>query len=169
MSFYFPTTDYAEDQPLPRTILTTHVLVRGFQLGTAVGLLNTSAGFLLRRRAITTPIILRSAGTGGLIGAGIAGAALVVRMWGRDEIEWKDRSWRLRYNAGQVAVDNWGESAAAVGVALVAVRGLAGAAPGRWRGVVGGAGVGSLIGVAGCMVAKGLSLSRGGNDGDGKL
>ena len=169
MSFYFPTTDYAEDQPLPRTILTTHVLIRGFQLGTAIGLLNTSAGFLLRRRAITTPIVVRSAGTGGLIGAGMAGAAIIVRMWGRDEIEWKDRSWRLRYNAGQVAVDNWGESGAAVGVLVVAARGLAGAAPGRWRGFVGGAGVGSLIGIVGCMVARRVLPSRDGKDVDGKL
>lgn len=99
----------------------------------------------------------------------MAGAALTVRMWGRDEIEWKDRSWRLRYNAGQVAVDNWGESGAAVGVLVVAVRGLAGVAPARWRGVVGGAGVGSLVGIVGCMVARRVLPSRDGKDGDGKL
>lgn len=151
MSYFYPTAQYAEDQPLARTILATHVLSRGFQLGSAVGLLNNGATFLLKRRPITAPILLRSAGTGGLIGTGMAGVGLIARMWGREEIEWKDRSWRLRYNSGQVAIDNWSEPAAALGVLVVASRGLSGSGAGNWRGLVGGASIGSLVGVVGCM------------------
>lgn len=169
MSYLFPTAEYAEDQPLPRTILTTHVLSRGFQLGSAIGLLNSSAAYLLNRRPLTAPILLRSAGTGGIIGAGIVGVGLVARMWGREEIEWKDRSWRLRFNTGQVAIDTWGEPAAALGVLLVASRGLAGSAPGRWRGFVGGAGVGSLVGVVGCMCVTRLLPSKDGKHVNGEL
>jgi hypothetical protein len=157
MSHFYPTSEYAEDQPLSRTILTTHVLSRGFQLGTAIGLLNTGAAYLLKRQ-LTTAILLRSAGTGGLIGTGIAGAGLVARMWGREEIEWKDRSWRIRYNTGQVAIDNWAEPGAALGVLVVASRGVVGSGSvmgvGGLRGLVGGAGVGSLAGIVGCMAAR---------------
>jgi hypothetical protein len=104
-----------------------------------------------------------------MIGAGIASLGLIGRMWGREEIEWKDRSWRLRYNTGQVAVDNWGEPAAALGVLVVASRGLAGPAPGSWRGVVGGAGVGSLIGIVGCMCMARLRPSQDAKKGNGEL
>lgn len=153
MSYFFPRAEYAEDQPLARTILATHVLSRGFQLGTGVGLLNSSAEALVKRRSITTPILLRSAGAGGVIGAGLVGVGLIARMWGRDEIEWKDRSWRLRYNSGQLAIDNWSEPAAVLGALAVALRRQSGAIMGGWRGLVGGAGIGSLVGVVGCMSA----------------
>lgn len=151
MSYFFPTAEYAEDQPLARTIVATHVLSRGFQLGSAIGLLNSGAVFLSKRRPITAPSLLRSAGTGGVIGTGIVGVALVARMWGREEIEWKDRSWRLRCNSGQAAIDNWSEPAAALGVLAVASRGLPVPGIGSWRGLLGGASIGSLVGIAGCI------------------
>lgn len=160
MSYFFPTAEYAEDQPLARTILATHVLSRGFQLGSAIGLLNSGAAFLFKRQRITAPSLLRSAGTGGIIGTGIVGVGLVARMWGREEIEWKDRSWRLRYNSGQVAIDNWSEPAAALGVLAVASRGLQGQVTGGWRGLVGGAGIGSLVGIVGCMCITRISPSK---------
>ncbi|CEO59950.1 hypothetical protein PMG11_04598 [Penicillium brasilianum] len=169
MSSFFPTAEYAEDQPLARSILTTHVLIRGFQLGSTIGLLNGGAAYLIKRRSLTAPILLRSAGTGAVIGTGLAGVGLVARMWGRDEIEWKDRSWRLRYNTGQVAVDNWGEPGAALGAVVVAARGWAGPAPGSWRAVLGGAGVGSLVGIVGCMCMKSLLPAQDGKHVDGKL
>ncbi|KAJ5380016.1 uncharacterized protein N7496_002444 [Penicillium cataractarum] len=169
MSTFFPTAEYAEDQPLARTILTTHVLIRGFQLGSAIGLLNSGAAYLINRRSLTAPILLRSAGTGAIIGTGIAGVALVARMWGRDEIEWKDRSWRLRYNSGQVAVDNWGEPGAVLGAVVVVSSGLARPAAGNLRGVLGGAGVGSLVGIVGCMCLKSVLPGKDGKHVDGKL
>ncbi|KAF3388694.1 hypothetical protein F1880_004320 [Penicillium rolfsii] len=173
MSHFFPSSEYADDQPLSRTILTTHVLSRGFQLGTAIGLLNAGAVYLVKRRPLTTPILLRSAGTGGLIGTGTVSVGLVARMWGREEIEWKDRSWRLRYNTGQVAIDDWAEPGAALGVLVVASRGLVGPGTGMgvggWRGIVGGAGVGSLIGIVGCMAARQFSGAKDGGQANGAL
>jgi hypothetical protein len=37
MSRFFPHAAYAEDQPLAKTILTTHVLTRAFQAGSLGG------------------------------------------------------------------------------------------------------------------------------------
>ncbi len=70
-------------------------------------------------------------------------------MWGREDIEWKDRAWRLLENEGQVEVDTWsgvgmvGGAAATVGVGR-----RYGLARG-FRAVVGGAGLGGVAGVLG--------------------
>ncbi|KAJ5663482.1 hypothetical protein N7507_004213 [Penicillium longicatenatum] len=122
MSHFFPTTEYAEDQPLARTILATHVASRGFQLGTALGLISFTIESTFKRRSMTMPLLLRSAGAGSIIGAGISTAGMIARMWGRENIEWRDRSWRLRYNTGQLAIDNWSEPGAVIGAVAVALR-----------------------------------------------
>ena len=70
-------------------------------------------------------------------------------MWGREEIEWKDRSWRLLENKGQVECDDWTYPGMVAGLA-----GVLGSGSGRamgWRGVVGGAGLGSVLGMVGYM------------------
>jgi hypothetical protein len=70
-------------------------------------------------------------------------------MWGRESIEWNDRSWRLLENKGQVEVDDWSLGGTIAGLAGVYGSGVARRA--GWRAVVGGAGVGSLVGVGGYM------------------
>jgi hypothetical protein len=70
-------------------------------------------------------------------------------MWGREEIEWKDRSWRLLENKGQLECDDWtypGMVAGLVGV----LSSRTGRAMG-WRGAVGGLGAGSVLGLMGYM------------------
>ncbi|KAJ6028922.1 uncharacterized protein N7446_011738 [Penicillium canescens] len=154
MSHFYPRVEYAEDQPMARTILATHVLSRGFQLGSAIGLLNSSIKALVKRLPFTLPVALHSAGLGGAIGAGTMGIGLIARMWGRDEIEWMDRSWRLLNNHGQVTIDHWSEAGAVLGaVAMVVIR-SPGAGLAAWRGQIGGAGIGSLIGVGCGMCAS---------------
>lgn len=37
-----------------------------------------------------------------MVGVGLGIAATMGRMWGREEIEWQERSWRLLANKGQV-------------------------------------------------------------------
>lgn len=63
------------------------------------------------------------------------------RMKGREEIEWQDRAWRLLENRGQLETDDWTYASMGAGAALGAMRG------GGWRGVVGGAGLGSVGGM----------------------
>lgn len=162
MSRFLPHPAYAEDQPLHHTILTAHVLHRGFQAGGVVGLIGGAAQSFLpsqtttaagaagaSRVALLGPTLLRSAGVGSLLGLGLMAVGLPLQMRGREEIEWKDRSWRLLENEGQMAVDDWGVGGAVLGVVVATVRrtttGLG------VRGLVGSASIGNLMGVVGCM------------------
>ena len=71
-------------------------------------------------------------------------------MYGRDEVEWQDRTWRLLENKGQREVDDWSAAFAVLGAGIrgTAVRGTR---LHMWRGAVGGGGMGSLVRIAGYM------------------
>ena len=152
MSRFFPHTDYAEDQPLAKTLLTYHVLCRGWQSGAVIGLGIASARSLLPRKAFA-PAVLLQTGYGALIGTALMIPGLPLYMTGKSEIEWKDRSWRLLENEGQKEVDDW-SSVGLVGGALVAARSPAARQAGKLSLVrlAGGAAVGDLVGVVGYMV-----------------
>ncbi|KXJ92877.1 hypothetical protein Micbo1qcDRAFT_160723 [Microdochium bolleyi] len=138
MSRLFPHPAYAEDQPYAKTILTTHVLTRGVTTGAVIG------GVLFGGRALTArmrsspkptaalPInsptaapfmrqFLRSIGISTVWTLAVVGVGMVGRMWGREAIEWKDRSWRLLESKGQLEVDDWTYAGMAVGLAASAV------------------------------------------------
>ena len=120
MSRFFPHTDYAEDQPMSHTILTTHVLYRGFQTGTIVGQSLKLARTLFTNSAILPnetilASTLRSTGVGALTGTALMIPAVYMRMYGREEIEWKDRSWRLLESESQKAVDDFSGIGTVVG------------------------------------------------------
>jgi hypothetical protein len=68
-------------------------------------------------------------------------------MWGREKIEWQDRSWRLLENKGQVECDDWTYAGVAAGAAVLATRGTTLG----WRGSAGMIGAGSLVGMMGYM------------------
>jgi hypothetical protein len=147
MSRFFPHAAYAEDQPYGHTILTAHVLSRGFAVGSGVGLVSSLIRHYFRPTPSLRLSLLRGSGNGALIGTGLLAVALVGRMRGREEIEWKDRSWRLLWNRGQVEVDDWWIGGAGLGAVGVAARRELRAL--GWRGAVGGAGLGSLLGMLG--------------------
>ena len=151
---FLPHPPYAEDQPYPHLILTTHVLSRGFQTGALLGSLLGTARHLYTHRttALLLPSLLRSSGIGGGVGVGAMAVAVPVRMSGREEIEWQDRSWRLLENRGQVECDVFSAVGAVAGAGVVAGRGWRGmVGEAGWRGMVGGAGLGGLLGVVGYM------------------
>lgn len=153
MSRFFPHTDYAEDQPMSHTVLTTHVLYRGFQTGAVVGHALELARITLKkgRSPSAEPILastLRSAGIGAVAGTALMVPGLYMRMRDREEIEWKDRSWRLLENEGQKAVDD----CSGIGTVFGALVGARQTLPRETAGVktlkiAGGAGVGSIVGV----------------------
>ena len=165
MNHLFPHAQYAEDQPYSKTILTYHVLFRGWQSGALVGLgISGVRAFSKRRRtkptlpsAIprSTPLssTLRSTGYASLVGFGLMVPGLAARMWGREEIEWQDRSWRLLHNPGQVEVDDWSTAGAVVG-AVAGLRSPGVLQSGRVSAlrVTGAAGVGTCVGIVGYMV-----------------
>ncbi|KAJ1329235.1 DUF1757 domain-containing protein [Microdochium nivale] len=136
MSRLFPHPAYAEDQPYAKTVLTTHVLTRGLTTGTVIG----SALFGARActawirpqkppaampaAATAAPVtrqFLRSIGVSTAWTLSLVGVAMVGRMWGRESIEWKDRSWRLLESKGQLEVDDWTYAGIGVGLAAWAV------------------------------------------------
>lgn len=81
------------------------------------------------------------------------------RMWGKDEIEWKDRSWRLMENRSQRETDNWliGGSVAGVSTALLmARRGRLPLALSTFNTTMGGAAIGSFAGMAGFIISQPL-------------
>ncbi|KAB8217762.1 hypothetical protein BDV33DRAFT_232597 [Aspergillus novoparasiticus] len=185
LSTFWPHTEYAEDQPFPKLVLTGHVLDRSFQagafLGSTAGLIRigllayqpTSSNKFYTRFIIppgSTPatLLMRSTGTGAVIGLGAMAAMLPYYLVKWEPIEWQDRSWRLLENQGQVEVDTWGFVGAVLGVtglvvmarrngrmfqltgheevsSLVLLRALG------WRNAFASAGMGSLSGVLGYL------------------
>jgi len=150
MSRYFPHAPYAEEQPLSRTILTTHVFTRALTMGTVAGIFTLPYIRILNRASsFPPPTLLRWAGTGSLVTLTLFTIGLPIRMFGREEIEWKDRAWRLMENKGQLECDDWTYSAmalsaaAAVGSKNIRGRGLIGQ--------IGAVGVGSVLGMVGYM------------------
>jgi len=147
MDRFLPHPDYAEDQPYSHIILTTHVLHRGANLGAALGALYGGARFVLSAHARKSPLaasVIRGAGVGVVAATGLAAVALSWRMYGRQKIEWQDRSWRLLENKPQNKIDEWSASGALVGGVLGGVKKGLG-----WRGATGGAGIGSVVGIVG--------------------
>jgi len=150
MSRFWPHTPYAEDQPFAKPILYTHVLTRGIQTGALIGSgvgLTTHLVRTFRKTPLSGPLsvqILRSSGVGAAITTALMLVATPARMWGREEIEWEDRSWRLLENRGQVECDDWTYVGMLAGL-VSAGRG------GGWKGVTGRVGVGSVAGMAGYM------------------
>ncbi|KAI0434720.1 hypothetical protein F5Y09DRAFT_337387 [Xylaria sp. FL1042] len=157
MSRYFPHPAYAEEQPLARTILLTHVETRAVTTGAIIGagIFGTREALRRVRKAaapttLTAPhsqLYLRVAGRSVLWTIGIVSIGMVGRMWGREEIEWKDRSWRLMESKGQLETDDWTYGGMVAGLAATALL----KRPVGWVATVGAVGTGSVAGVLGYM------------------
>ncbi|KAF2762949.1 hypothetical protein EJ05DRAFT_471915 [Pseudovirgaria hyperparasitica] len=161
MTSLFPHPDHAEIQPYGHTILTLHVLARGFLSGSFISLFFTGGSVLLNRSPglpLSTRILSNSA-RGTLWGTGLIGLALIGRMWDREDIEWKDRSWRLLGNEGEMKTDWWQIGGATLGaaVALGAGKRVNGAKMLKgWEKGLGGAGLGSFGGMIGYHTSKNI-------------
>ncbi len=78
-----------------------------------------------------------------------------MRMWGREEIEWKDRSWRLLENERQMEVDDFSLVGTVLGVGALGVAVRRGKVPSAtWREASGSAGAGSLAGTMAYMLYR---------------
>ena len=107
------------------------------------------AGMLSARPRLGRTVVA-GAGTGAAVGTLAMSVGLMARMWGREDIEWSDRSWRLLENQGQLEVDDWSGVGGLAGVLamsfLKSAQNIA-----LWKRALGGAGIGSVGGVAGYM------------------
>ncbi|KAF3390811.1 hypothetical protein DPV78_011249 [Talaromyces pinophilus] len=176
--FSWPHPTHAEDQPYAKSILYIHVFHRGFEAGGLIGSLwggyklykgrQTIKSISLEGREAVAGIAGKNAGVmrtifyptmarSSLIGAGVTMLLLTGRMWGAEEVEWQDRSWRLLENEGQVRHDLYADVGAGVG----AVSGVVGVVGSKLsvsrmaREVVGRAGLGAVVGFVGCEVVRG--------------
>ncbi|KAK6537807.1 hypothetical protein TWF694_010712 [Orbilia ellipsospora] len=157
----YPTSDYAEEQPLGHFILTTHVVHRTLPIGAFISsAIPLTSKFIFRRAAAQAHpapmLLLRSNSTGFFVSSIIGLGMTFGRMNGREDIEWKDRSWRLLRNKGQTELDDFSAAGLVLGSVVGAVQ--RGPLP-LWRGVLGGAGLGTLAGTL-VFAAWKLSTSK---------
>lgn len=160
---------YAEDQPSAYTILTLHCLHRGFTAGAILGLASpfarTAITTILRRPSLAGPLpwttrLLSSAAIGSLGGTAFLGVGMTARMWGREEIEWQDRSWRILANKTQNREDDWSAGGIIIGALALGLASRRGAGLGLplGRASLGGAAVGSLLGTVGHVLTSSHSV-----------
>ncbi|KAF7556459.1 hypothetical protein G7Z17_g1467 [Cylindrodendrum hubeiense] len=155
MSRLFPHPPYAEDQPLPRTFMTVHILTRAVVSGSLLATVIVGAGQLIpsRRRPLPqfTTRLLRASFATTLVTMGLSEAFLLYHMRGKEEIEWQDRSWRLLDSDTQRGIDDWTYVGMAAGPAVVL------ASKGTALGLVatlGAGGLGANVGVMGYLAWK---------------
>src|ERR1700761_7844588 len=132
MTSVIPHAPYAEDQKYPKTILTFHVLRSGAAAGAIVSVpIALGVTFFRGPRTLSNlnRILFISSSRGLIWGTLGSGVALGLRMQGREDIEWNDRSWRLLANKGQVEVDNWILGGAAIGATAAILAGRSGRLP----------------------------------------
>lgn len=179
--FKWPHPAYAEDQPYAKSLLYVHVFHRGFEVGAGIGLLisgwkltnsiiplkplapppSPSAMARIVNPAAIDRIVYPAVGKASLIGGGVTMALLTVRMWGLEDIEWKDRSWRLLENKGQVMHDKYCDWGAGLGVAHFFAERALGLATGR-PGILsvqmaGRVGMGAVTGAIVCEIVRAVS------------
>ncbi|KIW03177.1 uncharacterized protein PV09_05404 [Verruconis gallopava] len=127
MTSLFPRSEYAEDQQYAKTILRFHCWLRGLTTGAIVAV-PTAAASTLIWGPTSLPVfnnrLLVHSFRGTVAGLVFGAVAVEGRMFGRSDIEWKDRSYRLLANKGQIEVDNWTLIGGAIGGLLGARRGL---------------------------------------------
>jgi hypothetical protein len=154
MTSLFVHTPYAEDQPSAHSILYLHVMRASAMSCTFVSLFRIPITLASARyRQIPTPTsaliarTLQGSGRALAIGSLVGAIATWGRMRGREEIEWRDRAWRILENEGEVKTD-WvmlGGAGAGALASLAAAR--RGAIPmGVGSVMLGGVGVGSSVG-----------------------
>ncbi|EUC28116.1 hypothetical protein COCCADRAFT_109979 [Bipolaris zeicola 26-R-13] len=155
MTSLFPHPVYAEDQPYARSILYLHVM-RASAMSFSFFSLARFPASIIGARYNKAPIdynvilarTLKTAGRGLVLGT-VAGAVMTWgRMRGLEEIEWKDRSWRILENNGEVQTD-WVTLGCASGGAVAA---LIAARRGMIKMPVGGA----VLGGSGAGMAAGV-------------
>jgi hypothetical protein len=157
-------------------LLYVHVFHRGFEAGGLIGLVYGNYKLYKHRQQLkqvsqtaSTATLAKNAGLrnifyptmarSSLIGAGLTMILLTGRMWGAENVEWQDRSWRLLENEGQVMHDLYADVAGGVAAASAVVG--ASRPPSMsvmTREMVGRAGLGAVVGFVACEVVRGYRL-----------
>lgn len=164
MDFFFAPAAYAEDQANSKIILGVHVLHRGFNLGSMLGIGASLATMTFQKMRSTSGLIhiysplsntIQFASKGGIYGVGLGAIMLAGRMYDKDLIEWQDRSWRLLNHSTQIQTDEFSLVGAIIGYNLQTVyRSTYPKAP---RALFGGAAMGSSAAIVAMLAYRAIS------------
>ncbi|KAG9185163.1 hypothetical protein G6011_07707 [Alternaria panax] len=155
MTSLFPHPQYAKDQPYASSILYLHVMRASAMSFSFFSLLHFPF-FIIAARSCKIPVqynmilsrTLKAAGRGLVLGTAAGAFMTWGRMRDREEIEWKNRSWRILENNGEVKTDWITLGAAGGGAVATMFAARRGSLPlSMGRAVLGGAGVGMTSGV----------------------
>ncbi|KAL5432601.1 hypothetical protein PMIN07_010543 [Paraphaeosphaeria minitans] len=155
MTSLFPHTTHAEDQPSAHAILYLHVWRATTMTCTFAAQLTAPASLLLSRYRHGTRFtgfaygirLLVHSARGLVIGSILGFPATYVHMFGREEIEWQDRAWRLQENREEELTDLttlMGMVVAPVAFAATKARGRLGIGMTLMGGIGVGAGTGMI-------------------------
>lgn len=148
MDLFFTPAAYAEDQANSKLILGVHVIHRGFNQGSFLGIGTSLATTTIRKMRkpgyhfCSLSNLIRFASRGGLFGVGLGTIMLGGKMYNKDLIEWQDRSWRILDHFTQNQTDHWILTGATIGMVI---QGLYRSR--NPRALVGGAAMGSSAGI----------------------
>uniref|UniRef100_A0A7R9YRF7 Uncharacterized protein n=1 Tax=Chlamydomonas euryale TaxID=1486919 RepID=A0A7R9YRF7_9CHLO len=127
--------------------LARHVLMKGFQAGSFVGVVAAVPIQALLTRSISLPKVVRAAGISSIVGTGLTGAMLANKMQSIDREGYEDRVYRLYYNEGQNHVDEVCSWATLLGLAGGFALSSLGLAPATGLHFIGSAATGSAAGL----------------------
>lgn len=122
--------------------LASHVLQKGFQAGSVIGVLVVAPIMCYRSRSVSLATINKAAAYSSCVGTVLSGTMLAAKMQSMDQEGLEDRVYRLHYNAGQNRVDRFCQMGGVVGGLAAAT--LVSSTPVQ---MIGGAAVGSFLAV----------------------
>ncbi|KAK5993476.1 hypothetical protein PT974_06907 [Cladobotryum mycophilum] len=95
-----------------------------------------------------TDKLLLNASDFSLLAIGATTIGFVAKMWGKELIEWQDKSWFLRNTPVVAQMDDWTYAGMLGGALAAVVAGKVSSKSLGWRGLVGAVGIGSIWGTA---------------------
>ncbi|PNH11996.1 hypothetical protein TSOC_001126 [Tetrabaena socialis] len=137
----------------PAAYVMWHILEKGFQAGSIIGVAAVVPTLFLWRKVREPAALLRAMGYSSLVGVAATGTLGAVKFLQIDQAGFEDRAYRLHYNAGQHRTDTIASAGMALGFAAAALW-LPKGAPSYGLALVGGSAVGCALGVAAHLATR---------------
>ncbi|KXZ44118.1 hypothetical protein GPECTOR_73g639 [Gonium pectorale] len=144
----------------PAGYLMWHIIKKGWQAGSVVGVAAVLPTMYLIRKVRDPTALLRALGYSAAIGTAATGTLGVLKCTQIDQEGFEDRAYRLHYNQGQNRTDAFSAAGAAVGLAAAALLLPRGAPPLSYAMAAAGvSAVGTALGVAAHVASSSSSSS----------
>eukprot|EP01137_Pigoraptor_chileana_P000723 Opistho-2@37345 len=139
--------------------LLEHIAIKGFQAGAVLAVPLVPLALKIRRRPVTLAAVTAGAAGFALIGTAASAAAGLAKMRTMDTDGVTDRVYRLHYNDGQVRTDRFARAGAGIGAAVLTAATVAGFSASLPVALLGGAAIGSAVGIAAHVATSGQIAS----------